>query len=208
MPMASRLMGHASISRLQRQHQPEHGTHSARILAGEVPSMRPGISAGDRQPEAGAAGIVRPTMIKSYQALKDPVSLRWWHSRPGVPDLSDRKLIMLTYHQMHLALRAGGTHGIVNDVAQDAADLGGVGMGDNFWPAHRDDRVRVKQLYPIDFAPSQSPQGYRSKIKINSGVQPSCREQVRDEGARALSLAYEQGLQMLALITTQLIIVV
>jgi hypothetical protein len=196
------------LARLKREYQPEHCAAAAGILAGEIPSMRPGKAASDCQPEAGAAGISSSTMIKSNQAVEDPVSLRWWHSRPGVPDLSDRKLIMFTYHQVHLAPRAGRTYRVVDDVAQDAADLGGVGTGDHLWSAHRHARLGVKQLYPIDLAPHQGLQRHWSKIKIDPGIQPSCGEQIRDEGTGALGLAYQQGLQMLAFIMTELIIVV
>jgi hypothetical protein len=45
------------------------------LLTSEISAVRPGKTARDRQPEAGAAGISCPTMIKSYQPLEDPFSL-------------------------------------------------------------------------------------------------------------------------------------
>ena len=113
-------------------------------------------------------------MIKPYQALEDPFSLRRWHAGSRIPDLSNRKLIMLAYHHVHLALRAGRAYCVVDHVAQDAADFGSVGMGNHLGPAHCHDRLRMKQPYPIDFALRQGPHRDRSQIKINSGIQPRC----------------------------------
>ena len=62
---------------------------------------------------------------------------------------------MFAYYDMDLALRAGRAHGVVDYVAQDAADFGGVGTGDDLWSAHRHVRLGVKQLYPIELAPRQ-----------------------------------------------------
>jgi hypothetical protein len=63
------------MSWLKRQQQPEHSSHAARILAGEITTMGSGITAGDRQAEARTAGILGSVMIKSDQSLKDPFSL-------------------------------------------------------------------------------------------------------------------------------------
>ena len=63
------------LSGLQRQHQPEHGSDAAWILAAEITTVCAGIAAGNRQAKTGTASIVRPTMIKSYQTLEDPFAL-------------------------------------------------------------------------------------------------------------------------------------
>jgi hypothetical protein len=63
------------LSRFQRKHEPEHCAYSAWLLTSEISAVRPGKTARDRQPEAGAAGISCPTMIKAYQPLEDPFSL-------------------------------------------------------------------------------------------------------------------------------------
>jgi hypothetical protein len=63
------------LSRLQRQHQAEHGPYAAWILAAEITAVCAGIAARNRQPKTGTAGVIRPTMIESYQTLEDPFAL-------------------------------------------------------------------------------------------------------------------------------------
>lgn len=115
---------------------------------------------------------------------------------------------MFAYYYVHLALRSGRAYCVVDHVAQDAADFGSVGAGYHLWSARGHDGLRVKQSDPINFAARQGPKGYRSKIKIDPGIQPCGGKQVRDEGTGSFRLAYQQGLQMLALVMAQLIIMV
>ena len=72
----------ALVSLMIFDDKPEHRANPAGILTGEITAMCSGVAASDRQAESGAAGISRPTMIKPYQALEDPLSLRRWHTRP------------------------------------------------------------------------------------------------------------------------------
>ena len=116
------------LSGLKRQNQPEHGTNAARILTGEITTMCPGVAASDRQTQTRATSVVRSTMIKPHQPLEDPHPFRRWHARTRVPDFGNRILIMFTNHHVHRALRSSCPHGVVDHVADDAADLGSVGI--------------------------------------------------------------------------------
>jgi hypothetical protein len=143
------------LSWFQWQYQPEHRAAAAGILAAEIAAMCAGVAASNRQAEARAAGISCSTMIKPHQALEDAFALGWGDTWSRIPDFSNRKLIMLAYHYMHLALRAGRSYCVVDHVAQDAADFGRVSMGDYLRPAHCHDRLRMQQRYPIDLVARQ-----------------------------------------------------
>ena len=146
------------LSGLQRQHESEHGPNSAWILAAEITPVCLGIAARNRQAETGSAGIVCPTMIEAYETLEDPFALRGRYAGTGVPDFGNRGVILFAYHDMHLPMRPGSPHGVVDHVAQDAADLRGIGMGDDLRTAHSHGSFGMKQPYPLDFAMCQGPQ--------------------------------------------------
>src|SRR5512132_2480022 len=100
------LLVDGRLARLERQYQPEHRAYAAWIFTGQIAAVCPRVAACDSQPESGAPGIVCPTMIKSYEAFENPLSLGRRHPRPGVPDFGNRELILLAYHDMHISLRA------------------------------------------------------------------------------------------------------
>jgi len=130
-------------------------------------------------------------MIKSYQPLEDPFPLRRRHAWTGIPDFCNGELIVLTDHDMDLAVRPGGAHGVVDHVAQNAADFGRIRSGDDLGSTHGHGRLGMQQPCPIDLAVYQRPQRHRSKIKIDSGIESCSSEQIRNECAGTLGLSYQ-----------------
>ena len=100
-------------------------------------------------------------MSSTWQLLTDRLRLRPYHPDDVTPMFAvfgDREVILLAYNDMHFPLRPGRPHGVVDHVAQDAADFRRIGMGNDLRAAHGHGGAGMKQPHPLDLAARQGPQ--------------------------------------------------